>query len=85
MGGLLRGIGVGAAFLLCMAFPLPLLIGGVAIWALAASGRSQRLAQQEPQGEEVDLSAEELAQLQAVLELMENSSDPGAIWEEFNA
>lgn len=101
MSGLLKGVGMGVAFSAAMLIPWPILVGGVLIYGCRESRKQQALKLTRSEAKalddadltgvdlrdpsSVDRATGELDELRHVLNLMDKSSDPDAVWQEWNA
>lgn len=84
MNGLMKGIGMGVAFGAASLVPLPLLLGGAALYCISEANKAKEPEPEPEPEEDIDIEPGELDELSHVLKLMENSPDPGAVWDEWN-
>ena len=96
MKGLLKGVGMGVAWGAALLIPFPLLIGGALAVGLSQQKRKESNLTQEQQDtvasagvdlndpESVEAFRGDLDEFSALLRQMESSSEPDAIWQEWN-
>ena len=96
MKGLLKGVGMGVAWGAALLVPFPLLVGGVLAVGLSQRKKPESNLTPEQQDmatqagvdldspESVEAFRGELEELSALLKQMDESSEPDAVWQEWN-
>ncbi|HCI00130.1 MAG TPA: hypothetical protein DFJ59_04995 [Alphaproteobacteria bacterium] len=96
MSGFLKGVGMGVAWGAALLVPFPLLIGGALAVGLSQQKRKESNLTQEQQDtvasagvdlndpESVEAFRGDLDEFSALLRQMESSSEPDAVWSEWN-